>query len=147
MYTIHRYIAPKDLDLRIKWYWEMVLQSGIALIFDSYRTVTWNLIPTGRHLLALSSRLARARECTLSCAGARLPVVLEGPRLCTPLLDHRRLLEQHPRFVGSYRATPIVVQRELVVLPAVKPLDAVVELANPRCAADGGYAPPEGVIS
>ena len=38
------------------------------------------------------------------------------------------LLQQHPAFVGG-RGTPVVViQAEFVVLPTIKPLDAVVEL-------------------
>ena len=62
-YTIIPYIAPKSRFTN-----RVVLGSGIAkwhcTHFDLDWTVTWNLIPTGRHLLALSSRLAHVRECT-----------------------------------------------------------------------------------
>ena len=46
------------------------------------------------------------------------------------LLARDLLLQQHPAVVGSRGALEVVVEDETVVLPAVEPLDAVVEFGK-----------------
>ena len=61
------------------------------------------------------------------------------PELCLSLFHHLNLFEQHPRFIGSCGATFVVLEDEVVVLPAVE--------AAARRRRDGGAAAEEFRIS